>query len=133
MKGIPFVDLAAQHAAIQAEIASAIERVLVECNFVLGPQVREFEQDFARFVGCEHAVGVSSGLDALRLSLMAMGIGPGDEVILPANTYIATAFAVSAVGARPVLVDCDPQTYNIDVNLIESAITPRAKALSPCT
>ncbi len=131
MKGVPFVDLAAQHSSIQAEIASAIERVLVECNFVLGPQVGEFEREFARIVGCEHAVGVSSGLDALRLSLMAMGIGPGDEVILPANTYIATAFAVSAVGARPVLVDCDPQTYNIDVDLIEPAITPRAKAIIP--
>lgn len=131
MKSVPFVDLAAQQATIQTEITSAIQRVLSECNFVLGPQVEEFERDFARFVGCEHAVGVSSGLDALRLSLMAVGIGPGDEVILPANTYIATALAISAIGARPVLVDCDPRTYNIDVNLVESAITPHTKAIIP--
>jgi dTDP-4-amino-4,6-dideoxygalactose transaminase len=131
MKGVPFVDLAAQQASIQTEIGAAIQRVLSECNFVLGPQVEEFERDFARFADCEYAVGVSSGLDALRLSLMAMDISPGDEVILPANTYIATALAVSAVGARPVLVDCDPETYNIDVSLIEPAVTLRTKAIVP--
>jgi len=131
VKGVPFVDLAAQQASIQTEIGAAIQRVLSECNFVLGPQVEEFERDFARFVGCEHAVGVSNGLDALRLALIAMDIGPADEVILPANTYIATALAVSAVGARPVLVDCNPQTYNIDVNLVEPAVTPRTKAIIP--
>jgi len=125
------VDLAAQQASIQTEIGAAIHRVLSECNFVLGPQVEEFERDFARFAGCEYAVGVSNGLDALRLALMAMDIGPGDDVILPANTYIATALAVSALGARPALVDCDPHTYNIDVNLIESAVTPRTKAIIP--
>jgi dTDP-4-amino-4,6-dideoxygalactose transaminase len=128
---VPFVDLAAQQASIQTEIGSAIHRVLSECNFVLGPQVEEFERDFARFAGCEYAVGVSNGLDALRLALMATDIGPGDDVILPANTYIATALAVSAVGARPALVDCDPQTYNIDVNLMESAVTSRTKAIIP--
>ena len=131
VKGVPFVDLAAQQASLQTEIGAAIQRVLSECNFVLGPQVGEFERDFARFVGCQHAVGVSSGLDALRLALIAVDIGPGDEVILPANTYIATALAVSAVGARSVLVDCDPQTYNIDVNLIVPAVTPRTKAIIP--
>jgi dTDP-4-amino-4,6-dideoxygalactose transaminase len=131
MKGVPFVDLAAQQGTIQTEISAAIERVLSECNFVLGPQVEEFEREFARFVGCEHAVGVSSGLDALRLALLAMDVGPGDEVILPANTYIATALAVSAGGARPVLVDCDPPTYNIDANLIEPAVTSRTKAIIP--
>ena len=128
---VPFVDLAAQQASIQTEIGAAIHGVLSECNFVLGPQVEEFERDFARFAGCEYAVGVSNGLDALRLALMAMDIGPGDDVILPANTYIATALAVSALGARPALVDCDPHTYNIDVNLIESAVTPRTKAIIP--
>jgi dTDP-4-amino-4,6-dideoxygalactose transaminase len=128
---VPFVDLAAQQASIQTEIGAAIHGVLSECNFVLGPQVEEFERDFARFAGCEYAVGVSNGLDALRLALMAMDIGPGDDVILPANTYIATALAVSAVGARPALVDCDPHTYNIDANLIESAVTPRTKAIIP--
>src|SRR5215217_1117555 len=131
VRGVPFVDLAAQQASIQTEIGAAIQRVLSECNFVLGPQVEEFERDFARFVGCEHAVGVSNGLDALRLALIAMDIGPADEVILPANTYIATALAVSAVGARPALIDCDPQTCNIDVSLVEPAITPRTKAVIP--
>jgi dTDP-4-amino-4,6-dideoxygalactose transaminase len=131
MKSVPFVDLAAQQASIQTEISAAIQRVLTECNFVLGAQVEEFERDFARFAGCEYAVGLSNGLDALRLALMATDVGPGDEVILPANTYIATALAVSAVGACPALVDCDPQTYNIDVNLIESAITPHTKAIIP--
>lgn len=131
LKGVPFVDLGAQHVVIQTEISVAIQRVLSECNFVLGPQLDEFELAFARFVGCEHAVGVSSGLDALRLALMSVGIGPEDEVILPANSYIATALAVSAVGARPVLVDCDPQTYTIDANLIESAVTPRTRAIIP--
>jgi dTDP-4-amino-4,6-dideoxygalactose transaminase len=131
VRGVPFVDLAAQQASIQTEIGAAIQRVLSECNFVLGPQVEEFERDFARFVGSEHAVGVSNGLDALRLAMIAMDIGPGDEVIVPANTNIATALAVSAVGGRPVLVDCDRRTYNIDVNLVESAVTPRTKAVVP--
>src|ERR671920_1983343 len=127
MKTIPFVDLTTQHAAIQSEIDAAIQQVLSQSNFILGSQVEEFEQVFARFVGSEHAVGVSSGLDALRLALMALDVGSGDEVILPANTYIATALAVSSISARPVLVDCDSKTYNVDVTLIESAITPRTR------
>jgi dTDP-4-amino-4,6-dideoxygalactose transaminase len=131
MKTIPFVDLATQHAMIQSEINDAIQQVLSQSNFILGSQVEEFEQAFATFVGSEHAVGVSSGLDALRLALMALDVGSGDEVILPANTYIATALAVSSTGARPVLVDCDPETYNVDVSLIESAITPRTRAIIP--
>jgi len=128
---IPLVDLAAQYANIKEEVNSAIQEVLIGCNFILGTQVEEFEQTFATFVGVHHGVGVSNGLDALRLSLMALDIGPGDEVILPANTYVATALAVSTVGARPVLVDCDPATYNIDVGLIEAAITPRVRAIIP--
>lgn len=128
---IPFVDLATQHATIHTEINAAIQQVLSRCNFILGSQVEEFEQAFAEFVATEHAIGVSNGLDALRLALMALDVGPGDEVILPANTYIATALAVSDVGARPALIDCDPQTYNIDVSLVEPAITPRTKAVIP--
>lgn len=131
MTPIPFVDLVTQHAVIRSEIDAAIQPVLSRCNFILGSQVEELEQDFAGFVGTEHAIGVSSGLDALRLALEALDVAPGDEVILPANTYIATALAVSAVGARPVLVDCNPETYNIDVGLIEPAITPRTKAVVP--
>ena len=131
MKAIPFVDLVTQHASIEAEINSAIQQVLSRSNFILGSQVEEFEQVFASFIGTEDAIGVSSGLDALRLVLMVLDVGSGDEVILPANTYIATALAVSAVGARPVLVDCEPKTYNIDVSLVEPAITPRTKAIIP--
>jgi len=131
MNVVPFVDLAAQYRSIESEINQAIARVLSSCNFILGRQLEEFEQAFAEFTGVERAIGVSSGLDALRIALMTLDIGGGDEVILPANTYIATALAVSAVGAKPVLVDCDPATYNIDVGLIETAITPSTKAIIP--
>jgi dTDP-4-amino-4,6-dideoxygalactose transaminase len=93
--------------------------------------VRRFEEEFAAFVESEHAVGVGSGLDALRLGLLALGVGPGDEVILPANTYIATALAVSEVGADVVLVDCDPSTYNIDPDAVAAAVTSRTRALLP--
>jgi dTDP-4-amino-4,6-dideoxygalactose transaminase len=93
--------------------------------------VRRFEEEFAAFVGAKHAVGVGSGLDALRLGLLALGVGPGHEVIVPANTYIATAFAVSEVGGQVVLVDCDAATYNVDPQLVEAALTPRTKALLP--
>lgn len=128
---IPFVDLNGQYCRISGEIHDAIHKVLSRANFVLGGEVDEFERAFAGFVKVEHAIGVSSGLDALRLALAALDIGPGDEVILPANSYIATALAVSAVGAKPVLVDCDPFTYNIDVTQIEPAITRRTRAIIP--
>jgi dTDP-4-amino-4,6-dideoxygalactose transaminase len=128
---VPFVDLAAQYRLISTEIDGAVLEVLSGCNFILGTQVEEFERAFADFVGVEYAVGVSSGLDALRLALAALDIGPGDEVIVPANTYIATALAVTAVGAKPVLVDCDPATYCIDVNRIEGALTSRTRAIIP--
>ena len=128
---VPFVDLVAQYRAIASEIEVAVNDVLSRCNFVLGTQVEEFERAFAEFVGCQHAVGVSSGLDALRLALASLGIGPGDEVIIPANTYIATALAVTAQGARPVLVDCDPSTYTIDVHRIVRVITARTRAIIP--
>jgi dTDP-4-amino-4,6-dideoxygalactose transaminase len=128
---VPFVDLVSQYRSIANEVSRAIDNVLARCCFVLGPQVEEFERAFAEFLGVRHAVGVSSGLDALRLSLSALDIGPDDEVILPANTYIATALAVTAVGARPVLVDCDSSTYAIDVTHISRAITSRTRAIIP--
>ena len=128
---VPFVDLQAQYRSIAKDLRAAVEQVLSDCNFILGRQVAEFEEEFARFVGVRHAVGVSNGLDALRLALLALDIGPGSEVILPANTYIATALAVSACGAKPVLVDCDASTYNIDPLQIELAVTPRTKAIIP--
>lgn len=131
MTTVPFVDLKTQYRSIQLQIDKAIMEVLSNCNFILGRQVEDFEKAFAKFVGTKHAIGVSSGLDALRISLMALDINSGDEVILPVNTYIATALAVSSVGAKPVLVDCDPETYNIDVMLIESALTESTKAIIP--
>lgn len=128
---VPFVDLKAQYATIKTEVDQAILTVLENCNFILGREVEEFEKSFADFIGTKYALGVSTGLDALRMGLEALGIGSGDEVIIPANTFIATALAVSAVNARPVLVDIDPITYNIDPNLIEAAITPQTKAIMP--
>jgi dTDP-4-amino-4,6-dideoxygalactose transaminase len=128
---VPFVDLAVQYRRLEREIKEAMDVVLTQASFVLGPDVDAFEQAFAEFVGVPHAVGVSSGLDALRLALAVLDVGPGDEVVLPANTFIATALAVSAVGARPVLVDCDRATYNIDVSRVAQAITPRTKVLLP--
>jgi dTDP-4-amino-4,6-dideoxygalactose transaminase len=128
---VPFFGAAAQQRSVMTETQAAIQEVLDQAQFIVGPQVGEFERAFAEFLGVGHAVGVSSGLDALRLALTAVDVGPGDEVILPANTYIATALAVSAIGARPVLVDCDPRTYLIDCGQIAAAITPRTKAVIP--
>jgi len=128
---VPFVDLGAQHAAIAGELDAAIERVLARADFILGEDVAAFEKEFAEFAGAGDAVGVSSGLAALELALRVMDVGPGDEVILPANTFIATALAVSATGARPVLADCDRSTYEVDPRAIEAAITPRTKVILP--
>ena len=131
MDVVPFVDLVAQYHSIKKEVDAAINKVLMQCNFILGTEVEEFEAAFARFIGVTHGIAVSSGLDALRLTLHALGIGEGDEVIVPANTFIATALAVSAIRAKPVLVDCDRNTYNIDPELIEPAVTRRTRAIMP--
>jgi dTDP-4-amino-4,6-dideoxygalactose transaminase len=128
---VPFVDLQAQFKSLEPEVMPAIHDVLSRCNFILGDAVEKFEQDFAVFTETKYAIGVSSGVDALRLALNALDVGVDDEVILPANTFIATALAVSAVGARPVLVDCDRETYNIDVTKIEAAITRRTRVIMP--
>jgi dTDP-4-amino-4,6-dideoxygalactose transaminase len=131
MSAIPFVDLQAQHQALHAELSAAVAEVMQSCDFILGHAVEAFEKEFAQFVGAQHAVAVGSGLDALRLSLQAAGVGAGDDVLVPANTFIATALAVSAVGARPVLVDVDEATFNLDPMRLESAITPHTKAIIP--
>ena len=131
MDSVPFVDLAAHHQPIAHELRAAFDRVLTHGQFILGAEVEAFEREFASFLGCRFAIGVGSGLDALRLALQAAGVRPGDDVIVPANTFIATALAVSAVGAVPVLVDVDPHTYNIDVNRLEEAITARTTAIVP--
>jgi dTDP-4-amino-4,6-dideoxygalactose transaminase len=128
---VPFVDIGEQTRKLREEILAAVDEVLTQSNFILGSHVGKFEEEFARYVGTKYAVGTASGLDALRLALAASGIGPGDEVIVPAHTFIATALAVSEVGARPVFVDCDRETYNIDVGRIRDAITERTKGIIP--
>jgi dTDP-4-amino-4,6-dideoxygalactose transaminase len=128
---VPFVDLRAQYAEIREEIEVTLRRVLEDATFIQGPEVARFEQEFASFLGVTHAAGVANGTDALLLTLRALGVGPGDEVIIPANTFVATAEAIAHAGAHPVLVDIRPETYNIDVEQIESRVTPRTKAIIP--
>ena len=130
-RSVPFVDLRGQHADLRSELTDAMGKVLEAGDFVLGGEVSRFEEEFSAYCGVEECVGVASGLDALAISLRALCIGAGDEVILPANTFVATALAVSQIGARPVLVDVDPYLYNIDVEKAESAITSRTKAIIP--
>ncbi len=128
---IPFVDLAAQHRPFEKPFREEISRLLETSGFVLGEDLAAFESEFAAFCGVEHAIGVGSGLDALTLSIRALGVGKGQEVILPANTFIATALAVVQVGAQPVLVDVDLETYNMDPALLEKAITEKTRAIIP--
>ena len=128
---VPFVDLKAQYAGIKPEIDAAIQRVIDGAGFILGEEVSQFEKALAATAGAKDAVGVSSGTGALLLALLAVGIKPGDEVITTAHTFIATAEAVSRIGAHPVFVDIDPRTYNIDPNRVESAITERTKVILP--
>lgn len=128
---VPFVDLQAEYQTIKGEIDTAIAGVLNRSDYVLGPAVKEFENAFADYCETDHAVGVDSGYSALELILKAYDIGPGDEVITAANTFIATALAISNCGARPVLVDIDPHTYNLDPAQLEAAITPATRAIIP--
>ena len=128
---IPFVDLAAQYTALKDEIDRAIGGVIASAAFIHGPAVAEFEKSFAELNGIRHAVGVASGTDALHLAVRALGLGPDDEVITVANTWISTAFAVTYVGARVVLVDVDVDTYQMDVAALARAITPRTRAVIP--
>jgi len=128
---IPFVNLRAQYASIRDEVNVAIQEVLESSAFASGPFVEKFESDFAAFCDCKHAIGVGSGTEAIWLSLIALGIGRGDEVITVPNTFIATAEAISMSGARPVFVDIDEQTYNMNPDLLEKAITSRTKAIIP--
>lgn len=128
---IPFLDLGATYRELKPQIDAAVARVLEGGWYILGPEVEAFEAEWATYCGAGFAVGLANGLDALTLALRALGIGPGDEVIVPSNTYIATWLAVSGVGARPVPVEPDPLTHNIDPNLIEAAITPRTRAVMP--
>ena len=128
---IPLVDLKAQHLQVQAEVEAGWQRVLERTAFVLGDEVDTFEREFAEFAGASHCIGVANGTDALELALRAAGIARGDEVILPANTFIATALAVARVGATPVLVDVTESTQLIDVEQVDVAVTPRTRAVMP--
>ncbi|HEY80983.1 MAG TPA: DegT/DnrJ/EryC1/StrS family aminotransferase [Caldilineae bacterium] len=128
---VPLVDLKAQYLSIKPEIDAAIQRVIDKTSFIMGDEVARFEQAFAAYCGAKYAVGVASGTAALFLALLAHGIGPGDEVITTPFTFFATGEAISQVGAKPVFVDIDPVTYNIDPNRIEAAITSSTKAIMP--
>lgn len=128
---VPFLNLKNQSAEFRSEIQSALDQVLTDCNFILGKPVADFEEAFAAYCGCRYSIGVASGLDALKLILRAMDIGSGDEVITVSHTFIATALAVSSVGALPVLVEADSATYTMDTSAFAAAITPRTKAVIP--
>ncbi len=128
---IPFVDLKAQYQSLKRQVDPAILDVLANAQFILGPAVESFEMSFAAYCGAQYTIGLNSGTAALELLLRAYGIGPGDECILPANTFFATAEAVMLLGATPVLVDCEEESALIDIGAIERAITPKTKAIIP--
>lgn len=128
---IPFIDLAAQQARIKDKIDAGIQRVLAHGQYILGPEVAELEEKLAAYTGAKYCITCANGTDALQIAQMALGIGPGDEVITPGFTYIATAETVALLGAKPVYVDIDPRTYNLDPSKLEAAITPRTKAIIP--
>ena len=128
---INFIDLKTQQARIKDRIDAGIQRVLAHGQYILGPEVSELEEKLAAYTGAKYCISVANGTDALQIALMSLGVGPGDEVITPGFTYIATAEAAAVLGAKPVYVDIDPLTYNLDPSLLEAAITPRTKAIIP--
>lgn len=128
---VNFVDLKKQYLSIKEEIDKAIQQVINNSAFILGKDLEEFEKEFAAFCGVKYAVGLDSGISALELGMRALGIGPGDEIITPANSFIASSSSISFTGAKPVLVDCLPDTYNIDPKCVEKAITKKTKAIMP--
>ena len=131
MRNIPFVDMAAQQASIKDELDKRLADVLASGKYILGPEVKELEEKLGDYVGTKYCITCASGTDALQIALMALNIGPGDEVITTAFTYIATGEVIAQVGATPVFVDINPVTYNIDPSKIESAITDKTKAIIP--
>jgi dTDP-4-amino-4,6-dideoxygalactose transaminase len=130
-ENIPYLDLPAQMRGLRKEVDAAIARTLDRCTFCLGPDVVQFEKDFARFCGAEHAVGFNSGTSALHVAMLLLGAGPGDEIVTTPFTFVATSWAISYVGAKPVYVDIEDATFNLDPKLVERAITPRTKAVMP--
>lgn len=128
---IPADDLTRQYSAIASEVEVALRRVLPSGKYTMGPELHGFEQEFARYIGASHAVGISNGTEALHMALLACGVGPGDEVITTPMTYIATVFAISYTGATPVFVDVEPDTFNLDPGELEGKISERTKAIVP--
>lgn len=128
---VPLVDLGRQHVEIAAEVSEGMSQVITDTAFIQGSKVGEFEEAFASFSEVRHCIGVGSGTDALELAIRALGIGHGDEVIVPTNSFIASALAVVRAGATPVLVDCDPATYLVDLDSVERAITAKTRAVMP--
>lgn len=128
---IPFIDLATQQERLRPEIDARIAKVLAHGQYILGPEVAELEDRLAEYTGAAHCITVANGTDALQIALMALGVGPGDEVITPGFTYIATAEAAAILGAKVIYADIDPVTYNMDPNLLEAVITPRTRAILP--
>jgi dTDP-4-amino-4,6-dideoxygalactose transaminase len=130
-QSIPYLDLPAQLRPLRKEIDAVIAKTIDNCSFCLGPDVAQFEQDFARYCGAKHALGFNSGTSALHVAMLLLNVKPGDEVISTPHTFVATSWAISYVGAKPVYVDIDDQTFNINPALIEKAITLRTKAIMP--
>ncbi len=128
---VPLLDLKAQYATIRGDVAAALERVIESQHFILGPEVEALEREVSAYSGVAHSVGVSSGTDAILLALMALGIGPGDEIITTPYTFIATCSCIARLGATAVFVDIEPDSYNLDVSKVEAAIGPRTKAIMP--
>jgi dTDP-4-amino-4,6-dideoxygalactose transaminase len=128
---VAYLDLGAQIRSIRPKLDAAIARVLDSCSFCLGPEVEQFEKDFARYCGADHCIGFNNGTSALHVAMLLLGIGPGDEVITTPFTFVATSWAICYVGARPVFVDIDDDTFNLDPNLVERAITSRTRAILP--
>src|SRR5271169_960630 len=128
---VPYFDLKAEYASLRDEILPALDRVCRNASFILGEEVERFEKEFAGFCEVKHCIALNSGTSALHLGLLALGVQPGDEVITTPNTFLATAEAITYCGARPVLVDIDPATANIDPKLLERSISPRTRAIIP--
>jgi dTDP-4-amino-4,6-dideoxygalactose transaminase len=131
MKNIQMVDLQTQYSRLKDRIKPAMEEVISSCSFIKGPALKEFELKLANYLGVKHVVGVANGTDALQIALMALDLGPGDEVIVPSFTYVATAEVIGLLGLIPVMIDVDIDTYNIDMSKAEDLITPKTKAIVP--
>ena len=131
MTSVPFLDLKTQNRAMWAELKDTVENIVAEAQFILGPHVRAFEQRFAEFCGAKHCIGLNNGTTALHMALLAFDVDPGDEVITTPHSWISTCWGIAYTGAKPVFVDIDRRSYNLDPNLVEAAITPRTKAVLP--